>query len=319
MRAALHGRMASVEDVTDGDPYHSRNGVKPEIAARLDPVVHGGADAEGPLSREQLCAYERDGFIELSGVFDSAELAALQAEQKSMLENPGAYRQETLILEPDSRELRSIFQVHAQSRLFGRLASDRRLVGIARQLLGDEVYIHQSRMNYKPGFHGRDFYWHSDFETWHVEDGMPRMRALSMSITLAPNTPYNGPLMLMPGSHRRYVRCVGATPEEHYKHSLRKQEYGVPDPASLARLHDEFGIASVTGPAGSIVIFDCNTMHGSNSNISPLARTNVFLVYNSLSNRLVRPFSGGSPRPEFIATRSEVTGIQPRDGAVVAD
>src|SRR3546814_10756649 len=44
-----------------------------------------------------------------------------------------------------------------------------------------------SRLNYKPGFKGKEFYWHSDFETWHVEDGMPQMRALSMSILLAEN------------------------------------------------------------------------------------------------------------------------------------
>src|SRR3546814_8501331 len=83
-----------------------------------------------------------------------------------------------------------------------RLAADDRLAGVARFLLGDDVYVHQSRLNYKPGFVGKEFYWHSDFETWHVEDGMPQMRALSMSILLAPNTVLNGPLMIIPGSHR---------------------------------------------------------------------------------------------------------------------
>ena len=53
---------------------------------------------------------------------------------------------------------------------------------IAEQILGSQVYIHQSRVNLKPGFKGKEFYWHSDFETWHIEDGMPRMRALSCSI-----------------------------------------------------------------------------------------------------------------------------------------
>lgn len=52
-----------------------------------------------------------------------------------------------------------------------------RLLNVARQILGSEVYIHQFRANMKPGFLGKEFYWHSDFETWHVEDGMPSMRA----------------------------------------------------------------------------------------------------------------------------------------------
>src|SRR3546814_15779732 len=90
----------------------------------------------------------------------------------------------TIVTEPQSREIRSIFEIHAQSPVMARLAADARLADVARFLLGDEVYIHQSRLNYKPGFKGREFYWHSDFETWHVEERMPRMRALSMSVTI---------------------------------------------------------------------------------------------------------------------------------------
>src|SRR3546814_20428019 len=115
-------------------------------------------------------------------------------------------------------------------------SSDLRLAGVARQLLGDEVYISQSRLNYKPGFRAKEFYWHSDFETWHVEDGMPRMRALSISVTLTDNLETNGPLMVMPGPHRTFVACVGAPPADHYKSSLKRQHYVVPDDKSLTRL-----------------------------------------------------------------------------------
>ncbi|HZG79475.1 MAG TPA: phytanoyl-CoA dioxygenase family protein, partial [Brevibacillus sp.] len=72
---------------------------------------------------------------------------------------------------------------------------------------------------------------------------------------------------------------------------------------NLAKLVEKHGIDTMTGPAGSVVLFDCNTMHGSNSNISPLPRSNVFMVYNSVENKLVAPFSGQQPRPDYIATR----------------
>jgi ectoine hydroxylase len=62
------------------------------------------------------------------------------------------------------------------------------LLDIAQFLLDEELYIHRSRLNYKPEFRGKEFYRHSDFETWRVEDGMPRMRALSMSITHTENS-----------------------------------------------------------------------------------------------------------------------------------
>jgi len=54
-------------------------------------------------------------------------------------------------------------------------------------------------------------------------------------------------------------------------------------------------------------VFDCNTMHGSNGNITPYGRSNAFIVFNAWSNRLVAPFGDTKPRPEFIAHR-EVDG-----------
>ncbi|MGE0113345.1 MAG: ectoine hydroxylase [Steroidobacteraceae bacterium] len=299
------------------DPYRSRIDSQPVIVERVDPVLHGGADASGPLTHAQLAAFERDGYITLDDWLNTVELSALQAEAARLREKPDQLHPETLILERDSREVRSVFHIHEQNLLLGRLAADSRLVNSARQLLGDEVYVHQSRLNYKPGFSGKDFYWHSDFETWHVEDGMPRMRALSMSIALTENTEYNGPLMVMPGSHKSYVRCVGTTPDDHYKQSLRRQEYGVPDHASLRLLHERGGIVAPKGKPGKIVLFDCNIMHGSNSNISPLPRSNIFIVYNSIRNRVTAPYGDAiKPRPEFIATRKEIRAIKSVDGTL---
>ncbi|KQX19460.1 MULTISPECIES: ectoine hydroxylase [unclassified Sphingomonas] len=296
------------------DIYPSRHAPEAEFLARRDPVVHGDWRADAPLSREQALRFDRDGYLALDDIFSEDEVTYLQAEAGKLLADPDALEEETVITEPDGREVRSIFAIHAQSHVLARLAADERLVGIARFLLDDEVYIHQSRLNYKAGFQGKEFYWHSDFETWHVEDGMPRMRALSMSVLLAENTPHNGPLMLIPGSHRSFLTCVGETPEDHYRMSLKKQEYGVPDEDSLAELAHRHGIAAPVGKPGSVVIFDCNIMHGSNGNITPFPRANAFLVYNAVSNRLADPFGVDKPRPDFVAARGELQAILPMAG-----
>ena len=300
------------------DLYPSRHAAQPEMLPRQDPVVHSPWSEAAPLSRAQAEQFDRDGFLALDGLFDAEEVALLQAEAGTILADPDALDAETVITEPGGTEIRSVFQIHGQNALIARLAADERLAGIARFLLGDAVYIHQSRLNYKPGFQGKEFYWHSDFETWHVEDGMPRMRALSMSILLSENTPHNGPLMLIPGSHRTYLTCVGETPENHYKMSLKKQEYGVPDEQSLAELAHNHGIVAPVGKPGTVVIFDCNIMHGSNGNITPFPRSNAFLVYNAVSNRLQAPFGVETPRPRFIATR-EVTPIEPVPGKLMGE
>ena len=296
------------------DLYPSRHAPRADMLPRRDRVVHSEWSADAPISADQAARFDRDGFIVLENLFTDAEITFLQRAATRLLGDASALDAETIVTEPQSDEIRSIFEIHRQSDVMARLAADARLADVARFLLGDEVYIHQSRLNYKPGFRGREFYWHSDFETWHVEDGMPHMRALSMSVLLAENTPHNGPLMVIPGSHQVYLTCVGETPDDHYRHSLRKQEYGVPDEDHLAVLAQEYGIVAPTGRPGTVILFDCNLMHGSNGNITPFPRANAFLVYNAVSNRLHKPFGVEKPRPRFLAHRGEPEAIAVRRG-----
>ncbi|HEU5140078.1 MAG TPA: ectoine hydroxylase [Bacillales bacterium] len=287
------------------DLYPSRYSTEVEITRRKDPVIHSGPgqDNETPLSKEQLTSYERNGYLFLESFFSENELNQMQNEMDAIREE---YRTENIpevVREPERDEVRSVFAVHRLNEFFNKIASDQRLTDTVSHLLGSDVYLSQSRVNYKPGFAGKEFFWHSDFETWHIEDGMPRMRAVSVSIALSDNYSFNGPLMLMPGSHQYFISCLGETPDNPFTHSLKKQEFGVPDPDSMSWLGKRLGINVPTGPAGSVLLFECNTIHGSSGNITPFERNNLFMVYNSVENRLVAPFSGGKPRPEHIATR----------------
>ncbi len=282
------------------DPYYSRTSDTCEMAPRVDPTV---SNASGPLTTDEVWNYGHDGFLFAPGLFAEEEVAALMAEASSLAER-WTESQPGMIREPGSDTVRSIFRLHKISDLYRRLFADDRLLQRAKQLIGTDVYIHQSRINYKPAMNGKEFFWHSDFETWHVEDGMPRMRALSVSVFLTESHEFNGPLMLIPGSHEAYVRCAGATPENHFEQSLRRQEYGVPTCEALNTLLEGKEIAAPKGPAGSVVFFDCNTMHGSNGNLSPTSRVNLFAVYNSIENSVVDPFCDQPPRPEYLAERS---------------
>jgi ectoine hydroxylase len=296
------------------DPYRSRTQNHAAILGRRDPVLHGQADGarRGALSPAQRDAYQENGFLFLAELFTPNEVGRLYQEMQIMREDYAATGRDEVITEPGSGEVRSIFNIHRLNDLFANLVCDPRVLNVAREILCGEVYIHQSRINYKPGFKGKEFYWHSDFETWHSEDGMPAMRAVSCSILLTDNNEHNGPLMLIPGSQHYFIACMGKTPDDHYKHSLKQQEYGVPDEALLRRLCDLGGIASCTGRAGSAVFFDCNTMHGSNSNITPHPRSNIFFVYNSTENQLGTPGDGLKPRPEFVAARHNVDALTTR-------
>jgi ectoine hydroxylase len=290
----------------EADDYPSRNGQKAKLIGRQDPAVYASKEQDSPVDRSLIDTYNEQGFVVLNDVFTADEITTFQQEVERLRADPKIQQSGEVITEPNSNDLRSVFSVHENSPPFKALAADERLAGLARYLLDDKVYVHQSRVNYKPGFRGKDFYWHSDFETWHVEDGMPRMRALSMSISLTENFDNNGPLMLIPGSHKQYVVCEGETPENNHIASLKKQEHGVPSDACLKMLVAQGGIVSATGKPGSVVVFDCNAMHGSNGNITPFPRSNVFFVYNALSNKVVNPFCAQAPRPEHICTRKNI-------------
>lgn len=285
------------------DPYASRVDGPSELVRREDPVTWG--TRPGPLDGAQVEQFRQDGYVIMRGLLGPPETARLLAEAERLAQAADLTR-EDVILEPTSRAVRSLFRVHRNSAIYGELAADRRLADAARQLLGDDVYVHQSRINFKPAFEGEPFSWHSDFETWHVEDGMPRMRALSASLLLTENTPHNGPLLVIPRSHGWYVRCGGITPPDHFKHSLRNQEYGSPDRAAITTLAEGHGVDAVTGPPGTVVFFDSNLMHASAGNVTPQPRHNVFLVFNAVSNRLGIPTGGQPPRPAFLAERDVI-------------
>jgi ectoine hydroxylase len=306
------------------DRYPTRTQDTAPLAERTDPTVWGrtadGACGVGGLGKHSgrvevddresgspsgfdAADFATNGFSIIDELLTPAEVAEYSAEIDRLAADPELRLDERVIIEKTSNQVRSIFQVHRISPLVAGLVRDPRVVGLARQVLGSEVYIHQSRVNYMPGFKGAGFYWHSDFETWHAEDGMPAPRAVSLSIALTDNFPFNGSLMVMPGSHRTFVPCQGETPADHYRESLREQQIGVPSHEQITELANWHGIAQFTGARGSALLFDSNIMHGSANNITPFPRSNIFVVFNSVENVLTTPYSAQIPRPTYIASR----------------
>ncbi|WP_314415770.1 ectoine hydroxylase [Streptomyces sp. DSM 40484] len=283
------------------DLYPSR-GTSEVSVPRQDPVVWSAPGAPGPIPAADLQGYERDGFLAVEQLIDDEEVALYRAELERMVTDPAVRADERSIIEPQSQEIRSVFEVHKTSEIFAQLVRDERVVGRARQILGSDVYVHQSRINVKPGFGASGFYWHSDFETWHAEDGLPNMRTVSVSIALTENHDTNGGLMIMPGSHHTFLGCSGATPKDNYKKSLQMQDAGTPSDEALTKFASQHGIKLFTGRAGSATWFDCNCMHGSGDNITPFPRSNVFIVFNSVENAAVEPFAAPVRRPEFIGS-----------------
>lgn len=285
------------------DVYRSRLSEHSQIEPRPHPVVWAEMSAPGPLSGPELRRYEERGYHTTSSAITDHDIRRCLDEVHAITDSLG--EDERVIRESSNGDVRSLFGVHRLSEVVAEICARDDIIGVARQILGDEVYVHQSRVNLKPGFAGGPFYWHSDFETWHAEDGMPAPRALSVSIALTPNHSYNGALMIIPGSHKKFVSCVGATPDGYHHESLvsYRPAFGTPEESDVAELADESGIDTITGRAGSALFFDSNCMHASSGNITPYPRSNLFVVFNATSNALQHPFAAAEPRPKHLAHR----------------
>jgi ectoine hydroxylase len=282
------------------DLYPTR-GSEEKIIERTDPVIYGEAEGEFSLSDAEAAYFESNGFIVFPEFFSQEEIETFNRAFEELKADKKLSKKDEYITEPGSDELRSIFSQHLFSPVFEKLSKDRRILDKVEQILGSRAYIHHSRINIKPAYKGKSFPWHSDFETWHAEDGLPRCRNVTAWVMLSDNTQFNGPLYLIPGSHKTFVACAGETPENNYKESLKNQRYGVPSLEAIEALTAESELAAALGKAGTLVFHDGNIMHGSPDNISPDPRTNAFFVYNSVENTPVKPFAAKERRAPFLS------------------
>eukprot|EP00930_Biecheleria_cincta_P057732 TRINITY_DN43614_c0_g1_i1.p1 TRINITY_DN43614_c0_g1~~TRINITY_DN43614_c0_g1_i1.p1 ORF type:complete len:326 (+),score=45.51 TRINITY_DN43614_c0_g1_i1:52-1029(+) len=293
------------------DPYASR-GNDGSVVDRPDPVVWStDVSPTGPLTSVEVQHFERHGFVILRRKMSGSKVDAARAVVAGMTSGVATKGStfdaghRVIVSEPGKDQVvRSIFAAHHGDDALASLAMDKSVATCARQLLADSVYVHQSRVNVMSAFGGSGFWWHTDFETWHAEDGMPRPRALTAVTMLSRNDETNGSLMVMPGSHKRFVRCPGMHGANNWETSVKEQQtYGTPSREALEEVHRSSGLQVITGDPGDVLLFDCNLIHGSAGNISPTARCNVFVVFNADSNRLQAPFYSPSPRPEHFGHR----------------
>ncbi|UED87497.1 phytanoyl-CoA dioxygenase family protein [Streptomyces profundus] len=245
------------------------------------------------LSPSQLKTYETTGYVIVPGVLSPTETGRVRREVEHLFtqDHPGR------VLEKDGRTVRGIHGCHQVSPLFARLARHTPVLTAAERILGGQVYVHQSKVNAKRAFQGDLWPWHQDYVFWEREDGMREPRVTNAALFLDDVTPYNGPLLFLPGSHRLDVVDVPRRDGDGGWESHLSADLAYSLTAELlAPLAERLGIEAATGPAGSMVLFDPRLIHGSGTNMSPVDRTLLLLTYNSVHN----PPTGGS-RPAFLA------------------
>jgi ectoine hydroxylase-related dioxygenase (phytanoyl-CoA dioxygenase family) len=164
------------------------------------------------MTPQQLQEFDEQGYLFYPNCFSEEEIALLRNDAEAILKLD---RQE--VWREKSGAPRTAFAAHTFNETFRLLASHPRLVEPLRQLFGEEVYVHQFKLNAKAAFEGDVWQWHQDYGTWARDDGMPQPRAMNIAVFLDEVMPINGPLLLIPKSHKR--RCAVGRPR-HADHVL---------------------------------------------------------------------------------------------------
>src|SRR6478752_5580492 len=274
------------------------------------------------LSAGQLKAFDDEGYVFFPDCFSENEIALLRAEAESILKLD---RQE--VWREKTGAPRTAFAAHTFSEVFGLLARHPRLIEPLRQLFGEDVYVHQFKLNAKAAFEGDVWQWHQDYGTWARDDGMPEPRAMNIAVFLDAVMPINGPLFLIPKSHRQGVLDAG-----HDKLTTSYPLWTL-DNETVARLAaqaaddvadsvdradgvdrtDRVGIVAPTGNPGSVLMFHGNLVHASPPNITPYPRKIVYLTLCAVSNHITK-----FTRPEWIAHRDFTPIVPVTDDALLA-
>ena len=128
---------------------------------------------------------------------------------------------------------------------FARLARHPRMVEPVMQVFGEDVYMHQFKINGKMAFDGDVWQWHQDYGTWKNDDLMPEARAMNVAIFLDEVNEFNGPLMFIPGSHKLGVLDARATTRRTTSYPLWTIDHETIAQARGARRH-----RGAQGPGG---------------------------------------------------------------------
>ena len=225
------------------------------------------------ISQRDVEQYRESGYLVVPDVLDAALLARVRASLDGLVADAGAVTEHTDVYDlepghtPGNPKVRRIKMPHTHTPLFWDLANHPPLVSILEKLLGPSgVRLHGSKINLKEPHYGSPVEWHQDWAFYpHTNDDL-----LAVGVMLDDAFLENGPLMVVPGSHKGPVWDHHA-PEGYF--------CGAMDPT---RKEVDFASAvPLTGRAGAMSFHHVRLVHGSAQNTSDKPRRLLLYEYSA--------------------------------------
>jgi ectoine hydroxylase-related dioxygenase (phytanoyl-CoA dioxygenase family) len=222
------------------------------------------------LTSVQRDQYFEEGAVIVEGAIPETWLKRLRAasdeileRSRSVAESDGQYILEAghSTTAPRLKRLSSPVDHHPT---FWDFTSSSPAVEAAADLVGPDVKYYHSKLNFKVARVGMKFDWHQDIQAWPHTDYSP----ITVGLYLEDCGMEQGPLITIKGS------------QDGPLHSMYDADRNWV--LSIPEDQIDMGKATpLTGPAGSLVMLNCRTIHGSAPNLSDRARPFLLLVYSS--------------------------------------
>jgi ectoine hydroxylase-related dioxygenase (phytanoyl-CoA dioxygenase family) len=222
------------------------------------------------LSDAQRAHYQERGWVAAEGVVDATWLGRLRAVTATFVDQSRALTESNVIFdldaghsatEPRLRRLSSPTDLHDT---YWEFASNGPIVDVVVDLLGADVKFHHSKLNFKAPRGGEEVKWHQDIQFWpHTNYDL-----LTIGVFLEDVEPGMGEVGFVSGSHDGPLYDL-------YDGDTWIGALADADVAAAGVDAAEYPV----GPAGTVTVHNCRTVHGSAPNRSDRARPLLLQTY----------------------------------------
>ena len=233
------------------------------------------------LSREQVETYREQGYLLVEDVIDRELLERLRRATHEMIDRSRAVTASDAVFDLDEGHsaerprLTRIKQPHLNVPGFDEVLHAPKVKAALQALLGPAVRLQTTKLNTKAPGGGAAVEWHQDWAFYpHTNDDL-----LAVGLMLEDVDEANGPLMVIPGTHKGPV----------LSHAVNGVFAGAIDPADP--LFERDRTVTLTGRAGSMTVHHVRLLHGSAPNMSDRAR---LICFYELAAADAWPLAGGS-------------------------
>ena len=248
------------------------------------------------LTQQQIAFYHEHGYLGVENVLSQREVDDLRRVTDVFVEKSREVSEHTEVFDlepghtPENPKLRRLKSPIEQHAVYRETLHHEKILAMVSQLIGYGLRCNGNKLNMKQPGYGSPVEWHQDWAFYpHTNDDL-----LAVGVVIDDMTKENGPLLVIPGSHKGPV----------YDHHLNGHFCGaVTDPT-----FSDKGTTPVMVKAGGITIHHVRMLHGSVSNTSDNPRRLLLFQYCAID---AFPLGGIANWDAFNATivRGEATNI----------